>query len=220
MTHRYPSDTGTERQTPASIRALEAVRAPASLHRSLEELVHSAPSRRRRRALAPAMRLAGVGALAAAAVAALVLALGGSSTHAPTALEAAQVALAPASLASPAENPSRHGVLEASVEGVSFPYWGGEHGWPAVGARSDRLDGRAITTVFYAARNGKRVGYAIVAGRPLAAPTGGTVLQRGGVRFAVLDSAGATVVVWQEAGHTCILAARGVPAPTLLRLVS
>ena len=214
MTHRYPSDT----ETPSSIRSLEAVRAPASLHRSLEELVHSAPRRHRRRA--PAMRLAGIGALAAAAVAALVLALGGSSPHSPTALEAARVALEPASLASPAENPRHHGVLEASVEGVSFPYWGGEQGWPAAGARTDRLDGRAITTVFYATSDGKRIGYAIVAGSPLPAPTGGAVVQRGDVRFAVFDSAGATVVVWREAGHTCILAARGVPAHTLLRLVS
>lgn len=218
MTHRYPSDIETVPETAASIRSLEAVQAPASLHRSLEELVRSAPRRQRRRM--PALRLAGAGALATAAVAAVVLALGGGSSRTPTVLEASSVALEPASLASPAENPRRQGVLEASVEGVSFPYWGGARGWPAAGARTDRLDGRVITTVFYTARDGKRIGYAIVAGSPLPMPATGTAVDRGGVRFHVLHSAGATVVTWREAGHTCILAARGVPAHTLLRLVS
>jgi hypothetical protein len=218
MTHRQSSEIQTERETPASIRALEAVQAPPALRHSIEELVSSAPRSRRRRA--PTLRLAGAGALAAAAVAAVVLALGGGSTRTPTTLEAARVALEPASLAPPAENPSQHGVLEASVEGTSFPYWGGRRGWPAAGARTDRIDGRAITTIFYSARDGKRIGYAIVAGRPLPPPSAGATVNRGGVRFAVLDSAGATIVTWREAGHTCILAARGVPAHTLLALVS
>jgi hypothetical protein len=223
MTHRYPSDAAAEaeaeRQTPASIRSLETVRAPSSLRSSLEELVSNAPVRRRRRA--PALRLAGAGALAAVAAAAVAIALGGvGATRTPTVLEASRVALEPASRASPAENPARQSALEASVEGVSFPYWGGRRGWPATGARTDRLQGRTITTVFYAARDGKRVGYAIVAGSPLPTPASGTVVARGGVRFHVLDAAGATVVSWREAGHTCILAARGLPVHTLLGLVS
>ncbi|HEY3758863.1 MAG TPA: hypothetical protein VGL37_03830 [Solirubrobacteraceae bacterium] len=218
MTRRHSSGAVPERETPASIRSLDAVRAPASLHHSIGELVSSAPTRRRRRA--PALRLAGAGALAAAAVAAVVLALGGGATPAPTVLEASRVALAPADRASPAENPTRQGMLQASVEGVSFPYWGGRGGWPAAGARSDRLGGRAITTVFYTAHSGKRVGYAIVAGSPLPTPRTGTVVERGGVRFNVLAGGGATIVSWREDGHTCILAARGLPARTLLDLVS
>jgi hypothetical protein len=224
MTDRHPSDIDADPRTLASIRSLEAVRAPAALRDSLEELVHSAPRRQRRRMptprRVPTPRLAGAGALAAAVAAAAVLVFAAGPSPTPTALDAARVALKPASLASPAENPRRHGQLEASVEGVSFPYWGGHRGWPAAGARTDRLDGRAITTVFYAARDGQRVGYAIVAGHPLPEPTTGAVLERGGVRFHVLDSGGATVVVWREVGHTCILAARGVPARTLLSLVS
>jgi hypothetical protein len=221
MTDSYPSHAAaeTELQTPASIRSLEAVRAPAALRSSLQELVDHAPARRRWRA--PTLRLAGAGALAAAAVAAVVIAIGGGGTaHTPTVLEASRVALSPATRASPPENPAQQGILEASVEGVSFPYWGGRRGWPAAGARTDDLAGRTIMTVFYATRSGKRVGYAIVAGSPLPSPAGGTVVQRGGVRFAVLDTAGATVVSWREAGHTCILAARGLPAHTLLALVS
>jgi hypothetical protein len=218
MTRRYSSGAMPERETPASIRSLEGVRAPASLHRSIEELVSSAPTRQRRRA--PALRLAGAGALATAAVAVVVLVLGGGVAPAPTVLEASRVALAPSNRAAPVENPARQGTLKASVEGVSFPYWGGRGDWPAAGARSDRLDGRAITTVFYTARGGMRVGYAIVAGSPLPAPPTGTVVERGGVRFDVLAAAGATIVTWREGGHTCILAARGLPARTLLDLVS
>jgi hypothetical protein len=218
MTHRHSSEIKTAQETPASIRALEAVQAPPTLRRSIEELVSSAPRRRRRRA--PTLRLAGAGALAAAAVAAIVLAPGGGSTQTPTVLQAARVALQAPSLAPPVENPHQHGALEASVEGTSFPYWGGRRGWPAAGARTDHLDGRAITAVFYTAHGAKRIGYAIVAGRPLPTPSAGTLVNRGGVRFAVLESAGATIVTWREAGHTCILAARGVPAHTLLDLVS
>jgi hypothetical protein len=51
-------------------------------------------------------------------------------------------------------------------------------------------------------------------------PAGGGVVTREGTAFHVLDAAGATVVTWREAGHTCILAAHGVSAKTLLRLVS
>ena len=221
MTHRHPSDAAAEAelQTPASIRSLEAVRAPTSLRSSLEELVSDAPVGRRLRV--PALRLAGAGALTAAAAAVVAIAIdGGGAARTPTVLEASRVALEPANRASPAENPARQDTLEASVEGVSFPYWGGRRDWPATGARIDRLRGRTITTVFYAARDGKRVGYAIVAGSPLPAPANGPVVERGGVRSHVLDATGATVVSWREAGHTCILAARGLPARTLLALVS
>lgn len=97
---------------------------------------------------------------------------------------------------------------------------GGSIGWPTAGARVDRLGGRTITTVFYATHGGGRVGYAIVAGRPLPSPAGGTVVDRGGVRFRVLAAAGLTVLTWREGGHTCILTARDVPAHTLLGLAS
>jgi hypothetical protein len=196
------------------MRTLDAVHAPDSLRRSIEELTSSA--RPRRRALRP--RLAGAGALAAAVAATAAIVLDVGAQRPPTVLQASRVALGPATLASPAENPRERGLLETSVEGVPYPYWGGRRGWPTAGARIDRLDGRRITTVFYLARDGKRIGYAIVAGHPLAEPSAGAVA-RAGVRFHVLDSAGATIVTWREAGHTCILVARGVPARTLLRLV-
>jgi hypothetical protein len=225
MSPSRPEDTQTEleqtaleRTALADIRSLEAVHAPIALRRSIEAMSSGArPSRRRRYALRP--RLAGAGALAVGAVATAAVVLGSGVQRPPTVLQASRVALGPATLASPAENPRERGLLEASVEGVPYPYWGGRRGWPTAGARSDRLDGRRITTVFYLGRDGRRVGYAIVAGGPLAEPSAGAVVDRAGDRFHVLDSAGATVVTWREAGHTCILVAGGVPARTLLRLV-
>lgn len=218
----------------AQLRALESVRAPESLHRAIEQMVGDAVTRplRRRfalprtesssgmrgaRSLWP--RLASAGALIAAAVAVLAIVLGSGGQPAPTVLEAARVALAPATLPSPAENPRDRSKLDASVEGLAYPYWGGRRGWPATGARRDRLDGRAVATVFYTTPRGARIGYAIVAGRPLAEPSAGSVLVRGGVHFRVLSANGATVVTWREAGHTCVIAGRGVPARAMVRLV-
>ncbi|HEY2767120.1 MAG TPA: hypothetical protein VGI76_02615 [Solirubrobacteraceae bacterium] len=228
MSHSHPEDTQADPQPPAlaHMRALESVRAPDALRSSIAQMTDEAAARPQRR-LAPGvpnwhplrLRLAGAGALAAAAVAVLAIVLGSGGTSSPTVLQASRVALAPAELASPAENPRDRSKLESSVEGLSYPYWGGRRGWPAAGARRDRLDGRTVTTVFYVAHSGARVGYTIVAGHPLPEPSTGTVIERGGVRFRVLSSAGATILTWRESGHTCILAGRGVPARAMVRLV-
>jgi hypothetical protein len=218
----HGEDLDRQRQALASMRALEDVRAPASLRQSIEALAGDGRSRVARRRM-PRLRPAAAGGLAAslAALAAIVaVVLGSGSSPAPTVLEAARVALRPATLAAPVENPHNRALLESSVEGVPYPYWGGRRGWRTAGSRVDRLGGRTITTVFYAARDGGRIGYAIVAGDPLSMPAGGGVVTREGTSFHVLDTAGATVVSWREAGHTCILAAHDVAAKTLLRLVS
>lgn len=229
MTRRPPDDIQRHgRPEPqgealASMRALEAVRAPASLHRSIEELTGRATAPRRRRHAPLRRRLAGAGAgaLAAALAAGALLLFGAGAGGSPTVLAVSHVALEPARLAAPAESSRQQGMLDASVEGVSFPYWGGWRGWRTAGARSDRIAGHAITTVFYTDRtDGRRIGYAIVAGAPLSEPAPGAAVDRAGVRFRVLSSAGATIVTWREGGHTCILAGRGVSADTLLDLVS
>ncbi len=209
-----------QRQALASLRELDAVRAPASLHRSIAQLT-SAPGRRRRRTPRRRSLFAGAGALAAAAAAAAVLVLGTGAAHTPTVLEVSRLAFEPARLASPAESPRRQRTLEAGVEGVSFPYWGGWRGWRTAGARVDRVDGRTITTVFYAHRSGgQRIGYAIVAGAALPDPARGATVDRAGVRFRILESGSATIVTWREDGHTCVIAGRGVSAHALLGLLS
>lgn len=232
--HSEPQQSEQQGAILAQLSALESVRAPDSLHRAVEQLVGDATARPRNRrfglprpqplhsgrtASSLRLRLAGAATVLAATIVTLVLVLGSGGPAAPTVLEASRVALAPATLPSPSENPHDSAKLDASVEGLAYPYWGGRRGWPAAGSRHDMLHGRAVTTVFYATSRGARIGYAIVAGRPLAEPSTGTTLTRGGMRFRVIDANGATVVTWREAGHTCILAGRGVPAAAMVRLV-
>jgi hypothetical protein len=210
-----------QRQAVAIVRAVQ-VEAPPSLHRSIQQLTATAPSARAR---GPLPRPSPAGALAVAALVgtAVLLALNtglntGASTT-PTVLEASVLAMRPAAIPAPAENPRDRRNLVSSVEGIPYPYWNKRFGWWASGARVDRFEGRAITTVFYANHRAQRIGYSIVAGQALPA-AGGRVLERGGVRFRLLEASGASVVTWRRSGHTCILASSGVGAETLLRLAT
>jgi hypothetical protein len=213
----------TQRDAVALLRRLEDVRAPASLQRSIEALqvgarppLRARPPRRVQWRLRPVVALA----LASTVVAATILALTAAHSGAPTVLAASQLALRPATLPAPAESPRANGVLVSSVDGIPYPYWGGSLGWRTAGARTDRLDGRTITTVFYADSAARRIGYAIVAGRALPLP-GGAVVSRRGVTFHVLTAAGGvTIVTWRRSDHTCILAARRVDAGTLMQLAT
>jgi anti-sigma factor RsiW len=190
--------------------------APASLQHTIAAM---ATDRRSRRATPVRWSFAGVAALASAAAVALVLALTSSTSGLPSVTQASKLALRPATVASPTENPSDHALLATSVDGIAYPYWGKRFGWKTDGARTDRLAGRTITTVFYANSQAQRIGYSIVDGDALAQPTGQTV-ERHGVSFRVLQAGGATVLTWRRAGHTCILTARDVPSKTLLALAS
>ena len=156
-------------------------------------------------------------ATAAALAAAIVVLIGGGDPAGPSVAEAARAALAPARGSAPAVRPGDQ-TLTASVEGVAYPYWADSAGWRAVGARRDVLRGRTIRTVFYASGS-RRIGYAIAAGPPLAAG-GGRTVARGGVRMRVLRSGDTAIVTWLRAGHTCILAARGVDPEVLVRLAA
>ncbi|HTR73614.1 MAG TPA: hypothetical protein VMG80_08455 [Solirubrobacteraceae bacterium] len=184
---------------------------------------------RHSRARAP-RRLLVASALAVVVVAALAIGLGArTSTSGPTVLQAARLGLAPATLPAPATSANDVAVLDRSAAGIDFPNWRPSLGWRATGARSDRLGGRTIATVFYeptgAAVQARtrsepgygRVGYAIVEGRALPLPAGATRVSHG-IAFHVLNANGATIVTWRRAGHTCILAARDVPSATLMKL--
>jgi hypothetical protein len=149
----------------------------------------------------------------------LVLTTGGS-TGAPTVLQASGAGLRTATGAAPAENPYNPHLLAASAAGIDYPYWGGKLGWRAVGARTDTIGGRTVTTVFYTNSRARRIGYSIVSGAALEIPAGGSSVQRHGVSFHVLGHANPTILTWREAGHTCILTARGVGAGTLMRLAT
>jgi hypothetical protein len=152
----------------------------------------------------PRRRLALFGGVAVAAAATLLIAVI-LPAGAPSVVEAATLSKRPATEPVPPR---------PQVEGVAFPTWQQGTGWRAVGARTDELDGRRITTVFYE-KAGKRIGYTIVAGEALDPPTGA----RGG-RFRVFESGGRAAVTWQRKDRTCILSGADVPAKTLVKLAA
>jgi hypothetical protein len=223
------STTQTEdeqRHVAELVRSFDAP-APESLHRRVESLV--AAGRRgprftrragRRRPFSRPLGLAGAGALAAAVVAiAIAVGLGGGSS-APSLRQAAAPTLRAATLPAPPESGAHHAQLAAAVDGVPFPYWGERFGWRTTGARSDRIDGRMVTTVFYADADGARIGYAILAGTPAPRLGGGVVARRHGVPYRLLNVNGAATVTWLRDGRLCVVSGHGVSSATLLRLAS
>jgi hypothetical protein len=225
MTHKRPE---TESELVEFVRSID-VRAPASLHAEVQAMIARHSERRTigarvagvvARGFTP--RLVAVGGVVAAAALALAIALsvGGSSTSRLTLRDTAALTLLPATGAAPPHSRTRHPELAAAVDGVSFPYWEDSLGWRSTGTRSDRIDGRVITTVFYRYRTGQSVGYAIVGGKPAPTASGGTVAIRAGVPFRVSTQNGKAVVTWLRDGHMCVLSGRGVAATTLLALAS
>jgi hypothetical protein len=202
-----------QRRAVAAVRLAAAEPAPDALRARVEAM--AAARARRRRPVRPRVLALGT-SVAALAAAAVILFAGGSPS--PSVAEAAQVALAPARAPAPAAH-SATNTLDASVDGVAYPYWADATGWRATGSRSDDVHGRAVRTVFYEDAKGRRIGYAIAAGSPLPAK-GASTVKRGGATYRVIRSGGATMVTWLRDGHTCILAARGVDPSVLLGLAS
>jgi hypothetical protein len=199
------------------VRSLD-VRAPQRLHATVEALVAGRAAERARRAARLRWGLAGVATVCAAAVALVLSLSGGGSTL--TLRTAVALTLRPATMAAPAQGAHDRMRLATSVDGVAFPYWDETFGWRATGARTDRVDGRAVTTVFYATRRRRWVGYAIVAGRPAPRIAGGVVVWRHGVPYRLQAADGAQAVTWLRDGRLCVLAGRGVSRQTLLSLAS
>jgi hypothetical protein len=238
----------SERDVVELIRSID-VRAPDSLHANVDAMIaerasgskrskrsardertsaRERPSRNRSAASArPALgrsrfgaRLAAVGSIAAAIVAlVIVVSLGGSSSTL-SVHDASALTLRAATTAAPRESSTSRGELAAAVDGVTFPYWSAHFGWRATGQRTDNVDGREITTVFYGNERGKRVGYAIVAGSTPPPVTGGVVSRRDGTPYRLLTVKGVAVVAWTREGHLCVISGRGVEGATLLRLAS
>jgi hypothetical protein len=203
----------------ALIRSTDQVAAPASLRARLEGLDEPSsqpvPAKRRPRwRLRLGLPLAG-GLTAAAAAVIAVIALGGGSSG-PTLPQTAHIALAAATMPAPVESAANRDQLRLKVDGIPFPYWG-TVGWRTLGRRTDTLGGRRVETVFYAGRNGTRVGYAIVSGSPVPV-SGGTTVVRHGTRYTLLNQGKARLVTWRRDGHTCVIAGRGVRDSTLLAL--
>ena len=163
-----------------------------------------------------------LGAVAATVivVVALAVVLGGGGPSGPSLRQAAAPTLRAATLPAPPESSANHAQLATAVDGVSFPYWEDRFGWRSTGTRSDRIDGRTVTTVFYSDAAGRRIGYAILAGTPAPRIDGGVIAWRGDVPYRLLTANGVAVVTWLRDGRLCVVSGRGVSSATLLKLAS
>jgi len=171
--------------------AAASVEAPFELRRRVDELGARRLGRWRR--WRPLAALAGVGAAAAVA---LVLLTAGGSPSVGGVLDSAGGS--PAAAVAPTGGP----LLPVAVEDVRFPDYEEKFGWRAVGRRTDEIDGRDVTTVFYE-RGGKRVRYSIVAGAALPEPAGDDV-EAEGTRLRRIDDDG-NAVTWRRQSHTCVM---------------
>jgi len=229
--HEHARSLADQQSVLSAIAATESERAPDALRASIAQMAAEAERTRGGRADARGggfleriglsrrlgLSLAGVASGAVAAAVVVVIAVSGGG-GAPSVAEASRVALAPNESGPPPEGAQN--VLDASVDGIQYPYWGHMFGWEAVGQRDDVVRGHTIDTVFYANRRGQRIGYAIAKGGSLPV-SGGTTTTRNGVEFRVISQGnGTTVVTWLRNGHTCILAGKHVDTDVMLGLAS
>ncbi len=166
---RLQADLAAERRVLRAIRGAADERAPTALRARLE-LARDPDARwRLPRFMTATMATAGVAVAAFAAALAITI---GGATGAPTVAAAAGLgARAPVAVAG--ATPNDHGVVPGvSAAGISFPDWGPNFGFEAVGVRRDHLGDRLATTVFYA-RGDQQVAYTIMSGPAL--PAGATL---------------------------------------------
>jgi anti-sigma factor RsiW len=191
--------------------AAAEVDAPAGLRARIEA------QRARRRRVRP-LALAGGLAVAVAVAAAVLLTLP-SGPGAASVAEAATLTVLPATAPAPQPQAGQPKLLAKSVDGVPFPNFEGKFGWRATGTRTAEVHGRPTTVVYYR-RGGKRIGYGIVAGKPLRVPDGATQVTRDGVPLQSFTQGDRSVVTWKRFGRTCVISGHNVPADTLLKLAS
>ena len=157
-----------ERHVVQSVRSVGAtVRAPPALR---ARIAAERPGRR-----TASRRRVGYGAALAAALAAVVLALvlvlPGGTPGAPSVSQAASLATLGPAAGAPAHDSTAPYELATRLGGLYFPDWGSRFGWHAVGQRTDRINGRLATTVYYSWR-GHVIAYTIVAAPALRTPVG------------------------------------------------
>jgi anti-sigma factor RsiW len=204
-----------ERRVVAALhQARESDRAPAALRARIEA---SRPGKRTvtRRRIAYAGALAG--ALAAIALA-VVLALPSGAPGGPSVSDAAALAARGPVQAAPTPDPAQPAALSQNVGDVYFPNWTTSFGWRAVGARTDKLDGRDAVTVYYDWK-GKRIAYTIVGASDLTQSAAHRTWLNG-TELRTLTQDGRVVVAWRRAGDTCVLSGSGVKAAELQKLAA
>lgn len=194
-------------------------RAPERLHRRIEELL-AATASPDRGTLLPRLRPAVVAAgVAAVFVAALVVALSLSGPGASRVVQAAELSLEPSRERAPSTNMQDPALLERSFAGVTFPAWSGKWGWRTDGARTDELDGRKTTTVFYRHTH-HRIGYTVISGRPIKPPEDAERLIARGIELHRFRLGAQDVVTFERGGRTCVLSGDVHDPHTLVKLAS
>jgi hypothetical protein len=210
-----------EHETPGYDRILSAVRsvqAPAALR---ERVAAERDRTVVRRMVVKRMKLTGALAGLAALLGIVVGLAASGGPGAPSALDVAAVAARDAVAAAPARSAGHPQLLEARVEQVSFPVWSDRFPWRASGRRSDEIDGRETTTVFYDGPRGLRLGYTIVAGDALDWPEGARRVVRNGVELRTMRRDGRVIAVWRDHGQTCVISAPdAVPEGRIVALAS
>jgi hypothetical protein len=149
-------------------------------------------------------------------VVAAILLSGGPG--APTVADAARLATQAPTGPAPPPTGTAGTQLAIAVEGVPFPNLGRFAGWRAVGVRRGRVDGRDAVAVFYR-KDGRLLGYVIVAGSGLARPSGAEATRIRRVEYRPLRLNGRPAVTWRRGGHTCVLIGQATRWE-LLRLAS
>jgi anti-sigma factor RsiW len=201
-----------QRQAVLATRALATDEPSPSLQSAVQPL---AARRRPGRRVVPRLAFAGVLAVAAAVVAAVLLSGG---PGAPTVADAARLATEPPAQAAPRPAGTAGTRLAIGVEGVAFPDFARAYGWQAVGVRQGRIDGRDAIVVYYR-KGSRRLAYAIVAGSGLGIPSGGQTEVRGAVPYKAVRLNDRLVVTWRRGGRTCVLIG-DAPRSELVKLAS
>lgn len=198
------------------LRALDQP-APASLRSRVDELTgaRERPARRPLHRWRRALVLPGATVLAVVVAAIVILTNGGAA--APTVPQTARLALAAATLPAPRVDSADPRQLAVSAAGIPFPNWAATSRWASSGARTDRIGGRMVTTVFYRNPKGVEVGYSISSGAPLSGAHGGT-FHAYGTTFTLARAGSGNFITWVRAGHTCVIAGHSVGYATLLSL--
>src|SRR4051794_10093279 len=182
-----------QRRAVTATRAAATEPVPASLRTSIERRTGGRDVGRRAR-LAPGLAFGG--ALAAATAILLALVLTGAP-QGPSVADAARLAASPPTGPAPTRLDGSKSKLAVGVDGVAFPDLTRAYGWKPVGVSRDEVNGRAATVVYYE-KDGKRIGYVVLAGSAIPRPSGAQAVSQRGVRYEALDVDGSPTVTWQR----------------------
>jgi hypothetical protein len=182
---------------------------PASdvLHARVAEMTAAAAPRKR-----SGWAVGGFATAAAAVLVALALVLvPGSNT--PNVDQVVAAAAQGQTAGPPAKDPANPAKLNVTVGSVQFPTWE-RGGWNVSGARTDKIDGRRVETVYYENSSGGSMKYSVVDGAPI------DTLEPSSTKYQITGSGDTRRIVWRAGGHTCIIEAKGVDPDQLERIIA